>query len=161
MKKDWKKIAGAGNQQLRLSLISAQGEIAEGLSRGFPQYFLAEGETLCLPDRRQLLELVREAGRRDKVLQIIKELGLPHQRLGFSGSCLGTTKGVSYSEGGYDTVACGWGDYFYRSSKSRGDTLEYEGATWLVVWNGFGGGDARSFDRHTLVIVPEEALASS
>lgn len=159
MTKNWQKIAEVGNQQLRMCLIASKGEIAEGLSKGFPQYFLAEGETHPKPNRVDFTRLMSEMMRRDDVVQACKDAGLPFQRFGFSGSSSGSTDGISYAKGGYDTVRHGWAEYFWRSSKKRGETLEYEGAEWLVVWNGFGAGSAYALDNHTLVIVPIDALA--
>ena len=159
MKKNWVEIAKVGNEQLRMNLISAKGEVAEGLRQGFPQYFLAEGEIHPKPNRTDFIRLVSEMRRRDDVVQACKDAGLPFQRFFFSGSCRGSVDGVSYAKGGYNTVANGWGDYFYRSSKRRGDTLEYKGAEWVVIWNGYGAGDAYSFSVHSLVIVPVDAFA--
>jgi hypothetical protein len=157
--KNWAAIANVGNEQLRINLISAQGEIVEGLAQGFPQYFLAESERHPKPSREDFIRLVSEIGRRDNVVQACKDAGLPHQMLAFRGSCRGSTDGVSYSEGGYNTTANGWGSYFYRSTKKRGATLEYKGAEWFVVWNGFSKGDAYSFSSHSLIIVPVEVFA--
>lgn len=156
--KNWKAISECGNEQLRMALIASKGEIVEGLATGFPQYFLAEDASIELPTREKLLELVRESGQRDSVIQMLKDLGLPHQRFSFSGSNKGSTDGVSYSKGGYDTVANGWGEYFYRSTKKPGEVVEHESAQWLVVWNGYSSGSPYSFAYHTLIIVPVEAL---
>jgi len=158
MKKNWSAIAVVGNEQLRHNLIAATGEVAQGLAQGFPQYFLGDGEPHPQPNRDDFVRLVSEIKRRDDVIQACKDAGLPFQRFGFSGSCKGSTDGVSYAKGGYNTTANGWGDYFYRSSKKRGETLEYEGAEWLVVWNGYSSGDAYSFSGHSLVVVPVTAL---
>ena len=157
--KNWKAIANVDNEQLRLNLISAQGEIANGLAQGFPEYFLTEGEEHPKPSRDEFIRLVSEINRRDSVVQACKDAGLPHQIFAFRGSCRGATDGISYPSGGYDTVRNGWGSYFYRSNQKRGEVLEHEGAKWLVVWNGFGSGDAYSFDSHSLIVVPVEALA--
>jgi hypothetical protein len=157
--KNWTAIANVGNEQLRKSLIAAQGEIAEGLARGFPQYFLRDGETHPRPNRADFTRLVSEMKRRDDVVKACKDAGLPFQQFGFSGSCEGRVDGVSYAKKGYDTVANGWGDYFWRSNSKRGETLQYEGAEWMVVWNGFMLGDASFFDSHTLIVVPVAALA--
>jgi hypothetical protein len=158
VKKNWMAIANIGSEQLRMSVISARGEIAEGLARGFPQYFLREGETHPLPNRADFIRLVSEMKRRDEVVQACKDAGIPFQQFNCKGTRRGSADGVSYAEGGYPTVAWGWGDYFWQCSKRRGETLEYEGAEWMVVWNVFSRGDACSFDRHTLIIVPVGAL---
>lgn len=157
--KNWQAIASVGNEQLRMSLIAAQGEVADGLKRGFPQYFLAEGEAHPKPNRSDLIRIVSEMNRRDTVVQMCKDAGLPFQRFGFSGNCNGRTDGVPYAKGGYGTLRNGQGSYFWRCSKKQGETLEYEGAEWLVVWNSFSAGSAETFDDHSVVIVPIEALA--
>lgn len=152
--KNWKAIAEVSNQQLRLTLISAQGEIEEGLIKGFPQYFLVEGVKPELPERKKILSLVQEAKQRDKVLGILKEIGVPHQRFSFEGSCRGSVDGLSYVEGSYNTNNYGRLEYFYRSVKKPGDEVEYEGTTWMVLWNGYSSGSAATPTYHTLVIVP-------
>lgn len=78
--------------------------------------------------------------------------------LRFQGTCNGSTDGVSYKQGGYDTVANGWGNYFWRSTKKEGEIVEHNGQNYIVMWNGFYTGDARSFDKHTLIIVPVNML---
>ena len=157
--KNWAEIAKAGNEQLRMNLITAQGEIADGLAMGFPQYFLADGEEHPKPSRADFVRLVSDIDRRDVVVQACKDAGLPYQMFSFRGSCSGNTDGVSYTQGGYSTVRYGWLANFYRSSKRRGGELEYEGASWLVVWNGYGAGSAEWPSSHSLIILPLEALA--
>ncbi len=158
--KNWKAIAEVRNQQLRLTLISAQGETEEGLSKGFPQYFLAEGVKAELPEREKILSLVCEAKQLDKVLEILKEIGVPHQPFGFEGTCRGSVDGLSYAKEGYHTNNYGRLEYFYRSTKKLGDEVEYEGATWMVVWNGGTSGSPETPDYHTLVIVPVASLTA-
>jgi hypothetical protein len=157
--KNWQEIANIGNEQLRMSVIAANGEIAEGLQKGFPQYFLTEDETHPQLNRTDFIRLVSEMKRRDDVVQACKDAGLPFQRFSFSGSCSGPTDGVSYAKGGYNTVANGWGQNFWRCVKKQGETLDYEGAQWVVVWNGYSSGDSYSFATHSLIIVPVAALA--
>lgn len=157
--KSWPAIATCSNEQLRLTLVAASGETATGLAAGFPQYFLAEGEVPAQISVDAFVALVTEAANRDQVLEVVKTQNLPHQRFGFSGSCSGRTDGVSYAKGGYSTVRHGWAQNFWRCSVSVGDLVEFEGAVWLVAWNGFSRGSAESFDHHTLVIVPLDALS--
>lgn len=158
--KNWKAISEVGNEQLRLNLIAASDEeMVEGLSRGFPQYFLAEGQEHPRLRRVEFLAVVDKMERRDDVVQACKDAGIPYQRFAFRGSCQGSTDGVPYAEGGYDTVAGGWGDYFWSCTKTQGDTLEYEGTQWMVVWNGYRKGSPHRFSSHSLVIVPVAALA--
>jgi hypothetical protein len=156
--KNWKAIATIGNQQLRLTAISAKGEVEAGLAVGFPQYFLPPGATAELPKRGELFSLLREAKQRDQVLEILKEVGIPHQRFGFEGSARGMADGLSYADGGYHTNNYGTLQYFYRSSKMLGQEVEYEGAVWLVVWNVSSSGSPEEPDRHTLIIVPAAAI---
>jgi len=158
MKKNWTAIATVGNEQLRHNLIAATGDVAQGLAQGFPQYFLSDDEEHPRPVREEFLNIVKEMRRRDEIVQACKDAGISHQRFSFSGSCRGAVDGVSYADGGYSTTANGWGDYFYRSTKREGDTLEYEGAEWVVVWNGYSSGSADCFAGHSLVVVPTEAL---
>ena len=158
-RKNWAAIANIGNEQLRMNLITAQGDIADGLVKGFPQYFLAKGEEHPKPSRTDFIRLVSEIDRRDTVVQACKDAGLPHQMFSFRGSCSGNTDGISYAQGGYSTVRYGYLANFYRSSKRRGGELEYEGASWLVVWNGYGSGSAEWPASHSLIIVPFAALA--
>lgn len=103
--------------------------------------------------------LVQNIDRRDDVVQACKDAGLPYKQFGFRGSCRGSTEGVSYAQGGYGTVRYGHLAYFYRSSQKRGNEIEYEGASWLVLWNGYSSGSAEFPGSHSLVIVPVEALA--
>ena len=160
MDKNWNMIALCGNEQLRLALIAAKGEVVGGLAKGFPQFFLAEGEVHPRPNRTDFIRLIQEMERSEHVIQACKDAGLPYQRFSFSGHCNGETGGVPYAKGGYDTVANGWGDYFFACSKYQGGTLEHKGAEWIVVWNGYSSGDASSFTRHSLVIVPSEAFSA-
>jgi hypothetical protein len=157
--KNWKSISTVGNEQLRLNLITSSGDVTEGLSRGFPEHFLTEGQEHPRMTREELLALVGKMERRDDVVKACKDAGIPHQRFGFSGSCRGTTDGVPYANGGYDTTANGWGDYFWKTSKHQGEVLEYKDAQWLVVWNGSSKGNAHCFGSHSLVIVPIAALS--
>ncbi len=159
-RKNWQAIAACPNEQLRYSLIAASGDIAEGLAAGFPQYFLAEGEEHPAVSRTEFVAMVR-AMRRDDAVRACKDAGLPYALLQFSGSCEGRTDGVSYAKGGYNTTANGWAQKFWRTSQDPGKTLEYEGAEWVVCRNGFGAGDARFFDTHSLLLVPVEAFAAS
>ncbi len=160
MNKNWNQIAQAGNEQLRLLLISAQGEIAAGLARGFPQYFLSEGEQQQLPGKEQLIGVVKEAKRRDEVLQIMKDLGIPYQQFGYRGHCRGQVGGISKREGGYRSGQGDPLDYYKRSVQCSGDELEYKDAKWVVVWNGYSSGDAYTASVHTLVIIPVAALTN-
>ena len=159
MTKNWSAIAGCGNEQLRLTLIAADGETATGLAAGFPQYFLAAGEEPQQISVDALIALVGECANRDQALQVLKDQGLPHQRFCFSGSCSGRTDGVSYAKGGYPTVRHGWAQNFWRSNVPVGEPIEYEGAVWLVAYNGFSRGSAETVARHTLILVPLDALS--
>ncbi len=159
MKKNWKRISEIGNEQLRTLMVSAQGEIADGLAIGFPQYFLTEDEQQELPTKDQLLRLMKGAGRRDEILEILHRFGIPQQHFSFSGCCRGSVDCVSVNEEGYYTARYGWLANYRRSSKRQGEDVEYEGARWLVVWNSYAPGTPKHPSRHSLVIVPAEAIA--
>jgi hypothetical protein len=160
MKKNWKEIANIGNEQLRINLITCQGEVAEGLAKGFPKYFLAEGEEHPLPSRSEFLKLISEMDRRETVIGAVRDAGLPHQRFSFTGSKQGNTEGISYVESRYKTVRHGQLEYFFRSSKRQGEEVYYEGIKWVVVWNGYAAGAPEYPAAHSLVIVPIAAFAA-
>jgi hypothetical protein len=151
--RNWKEISRIKDDNLRLALIAANWETLAGLKKGFPQYFCDEQ---VLPERHELMGLLDDGA---KATQVCKDLGLPCEEFHFSGSSRGGTDGVSYSDGGYQTTANGWGDHFWRSTRRIGQTVEWKGATWLVVRNSFSAGSPHYFAGHTLVIVPEKALA--
>lgn len=151
--KNWKAIAACRNEQLRHSLIAAQGEIADGLAAGFPQFFLAEGEDAPRPSREEFFQIVSEMTRRDDILQACRDAGLPYQRFGFEGSCVNSAPGVP-RRGPKPTSSKAPDDRFIRSSSRRGDEVEYEGAQWIVVWNGYSPGSPSVFASTSFVIVP-------
>lgn len=157
-KKNWRAISAVGNKPLRMNLIAASGEVAEGLAQGFPQCFLTEEEEHPRMSQEEFLAVVGTMERRDNVVEACKQAGIPHQRFCFTGTCRGFTDGVPYANGGYDTVRNGWGDYFWRCNKRQGETLEYNEAQWMVVWNGYVQGDVHMFSSHSLVLVPVDAL---
>jgi hypothetical protein len=160
MNKNWKEIAGCSNEQLRLNLVSAKGEIAEGLAKGFPQYFLADGETHPLISRSAFLAGTQSIDRRDELVAALKAAGLPHERFSFEGSSHArTTESVPYSDGGYNTTANGRGEYFFRSTAKVGAEVDYQGAKWVVVWNKYSPGCPSWFASHSFIIVPTAAFA--
>jgi hypothetical protein len=160
--KNWPRIAECDNEQLQSVLIHAKGEVADGLERGFPQYFLAEGEQQERLSKEVFLKLVRQKlWRRDDVVALCKDLGVPCQKLNISGTCKGDINGPPYSSHGYFTAKKGFGQYFYRSTKKIGGEVEYEGATWIVVRNHFSPESKYTYATHTFAIVPAEALSQS
>lgn len=159
-RKNWKAISECRNEQLRHSLIAAQGEIAEGLAAGFPQFFLVEGEDAPCPSREEFFRVISEMTRRDDTLQACKEAGLPHQRFSFEGSCSGSTPGVP-KPGPKPTSSKAPDNRFIRSSSYRGDEVEYEGVRWIVVWNGYSPGSPSAFASTSFVIVPAGAFAAA
>lgn len=157
MRKNWKSIAAVSEMNTRLALVAAKGANAVALQKGFPDCFLAEGAEHPTLNRDALMILLKDL-RRDAVIEAVQTAGLPHHRFSLRGSCCGATDQVSYARGGYSTTANGWADYFWRCSKQVGEVVIWRDAEWLVVWNGFMRGDEYSFDAHTLIIVPTEAI---
>lgn len=155
--KNWKAIAAVGDEQLRHLLISATGKVAEGLEKGFPQYF---GGTDVQVSREEIIRIAAEARHVDDLVNALKDMGVPVQKFGFTGTCKGSTSSYPYALGGYDTVRHGWGQYFFTSLRRSGETFEYKGAEWLVLWASFSRGSAQSFDRYTLIAVPVASLGA-
>lgn len=156
--KNWKAIAECGNQQLRLVLISSSGDTSTGLVRGFPQYFCFEGTPPEMPTKKRFLRLVKQMRQKKAVIRCSQDLGTPYQKLSFSGTCRGKTLGVSFIESRYPTLTNGQREIFYQCSLEQGEELEYEGATWMVVWNSNFRKKETSLDIHSLVIVPVDAF---
>ncbi len=154
--KNWKAISEITDENLRLLMIKTEGSLElEKLERGFPEFFTDRKPFFEIPPISYLLKLLGEASSRDKVKKILLDLSIPVETLCFSGSCRGSITGVSYSEGGYDTTANGWGEYFYRSTARLGDIIEYKGAQWFVVRNGYSAGSGWCFASHSLFLIPK------
>lgn len=158
VRKNWTQIAMVRSEQIRHALIAANAEDSEKLSKAYPECFLPEGAPAEPISYRNLMGLLVQARHRDDVLHMVKDLGLPYERISFAGHCNGAVEGVSYSDGGYQTVRNGYGANFYLCSKKQGEVVKYRDTNWMVVWNVFRRGDAHTFDTHTLVLVPGSAI---
>lgn len=149
-RKNWQAIAGCTNEQLRHNLIASSGDIAEGLAKGFPEFFLTNDEEHPRVEREEFIHLAAEMERRDDIQQACKDAGLPYMTLSFAGNCgPRTTDGLPYKKGGD----------FWRSTMETGEEVSHEGAVWVLVKNLFARGNIYIESRHSLVFVPADAFA--
>ena len=103
---------------------------------------------------KKLIELLLSAKSRHEIVQICKNHQIPFEQFKFTGYCKKSTLGVSYITDEFIKSSNQWRFYFCRSSKKRGEILNYEGSLWMVVWNScfYPSGDFSS-TTHVLIIV--------
>jgi hypothetical protein len=117
-----------------------------------------EDRELVMEDPFPMRETILDAARQGTLHDIeyaCKDNGIPYQKFGFVGVCQGVADGVPCR---YTTKEDESTTSFLHSTKNVGETLDYEGEEWVVVWNVYNPKKDGLYDGHSFVIVPVAAL---
>jgi len=100
-------------------------------------------------------EILEKMATREGRVEMVKQVPGSIYR-NFSGMARADVPGISYSDGGYNTVANGYCEYFHCSTLKEGEQFTHEGREYICVRNRYSAGDAHYPSDHVFTAVPVE-----